>query len=80
MIEPENKKDNYMVASQVAQNIMSEWEAIEQYYLLIQWLEKFNDIKGIEAVEEIISDEKNHAMLLRELVQRYDGNIPMAKD
>ena len=80
MIEPENKKDNYMVASQVAQNIMSEWEAIEQYYLLIQWLEKFNDIKGIETVEEIISDEKNHAMLLRELVQRYDGDIPMAKD
>ena len=69
-----------MVASQVAQNIMSEWEAIEQYYLLIQWLEKFNDIKGIETVEEIISDEKNHAMLLRELVQRYDGDIPMAKD
>ena len=80
MIEPENKRDNYMVASQVAQNIMSEWEAVEQYYLLIQWLEKFNDIKGIETVEEIISDEKNHAMLLRELVQRYDGNIPMAKD
>lgn len=80
MITPQNEKDKYMVASQVADNIQSEWEAISQYYLLIQWLKEFGDEESIGHVEEIISDEKNHAMLLRKIVRKYDGDIPVAKD
>lgn len=80
MITPQNEKDKYMVASQVADNIQSEWEAVSQYYLLIQWLKEFGDEESIGHVEEIISDEKNHAMLLRKIVRKYDGDIPVAKD
>ena len=80
MIEPQNCKDKYMVASQIAGNIQSEWEAIDQYYLLIQWLKEFGDSESIAHIEEIISDEKNHAMLLRKIVRKYDGDIPVAKD
>ena len=80
MITPQNEKDKYMVASQIADNIQSEWEAISQYYLLIQWLKEFGDEESIGHVEEIISDEKNHAMLLRKIVRKYDGDIPVAKD
>lgn len=80
MIAPQNTDDKFMVASQIAENIQSEWEAINQYYLLIQWLKKYNDVESISHVAEIISDEKNHAMLLRKIVRKYDGNIQMAKD
>lgn len=80
MIEPQNNNDKLMVANQISENIRSEWEAIGQYYLLIQWLKEFGDKESIEHIEEIISDEKNHAMLLRKIVRKYDGDIPMAKD
>ena len=80
MVQPQNTEDKLMVASQIADNIQSEWEAVSQYYLLIQWLKEYNDVESIRHVEEIISDEKNHAMLLRKIVRKYDGNIPMAKD
>jgi ferritin-like metal-binding protein YciE len=80
MITPQNERDKYMVASQVADNIQSEWEAVSQYYLLLQWLKEFGDEESIGHVEEIISDEKNHAMLLRKIVRKYDGDIPVAKD
>lgn len=80
MIQPQNLTDRYMVASQIAGNIQSEWEAIDQYYLLIQWLEQYSDRESIAHIEEIISDEKNHAMLLRRIARKYDGNIAPAKD
>lgn len=80
MIRPQNINDKFMVASQIAGNIQSEWEAIDQYYLLIQWLSQYGDYESIDHVKEIISDEKNHAMLLRKIARKYDGNIPMAKD
>lgn len=80
MIQPQNTNDKFMVANQISENIRSEWEAISNYYLLIQWLKEFGDRESIEHVEEIISDEKNHAMLLRKIIRKYDGDIPVAKD
>ena len=80
MIIPENTSDHYMIASQISENIESEWEAITQYYLLIQWLKQVGDHESISHIEEIISDEKNHAMLLRKIIKKYDGDIPTAKD
>ena len=35
---------------------------------------------SIDHIREIISDEKQHAMLLRNIIKKYDGNIEMAKD
>lgn len=80
MIVPQNKRDKFMVASQIADNIQSEWEAVSQYYLLLQWLKQYGDKESISHVEEIISDEKNHAMLLRKIARKYDGDILIAKD
>lgn len=80
MIQPQNHEDRYMVANQISDNIQAEWEAVSQYYLLIQWLKEYGDKESIGHIEEIISDEKNHAMLLRKILRKYDGDIPVAKD
>lgn len=74
-------KDSKMtVASQVSLNIKGEYDAIEGYNKLIPFFEMYGDQDAIDHVREIISDEKNHAMLLNEILLRYDGDIPVAKD
>lgn len=75
-----NDDDKLAVASQVSLNIEGEWDAIRGYDLLLQFLEKYNDQESIDHVREIISDEKNHAMLLRDILLKYDGDIPVAED
>lgn len=75
-----NSDDKLAVASQVSLNIEGEWDAIRGYDLLLQFLEKYNDQESIDHVREIISDEKNHAMLLRDILLKYDGDIPVAED
>lgn len=75
-----NDDDKLAVASQVSLNIEGEWDAVRGYDLLLQFLEKYNDEESIEHVREIISDEKNHAMLLRDILLKYDGDIPVAED
>ena len=75
-----NNDDKLAVASQVSLNIEGEWDAIRGYDLLLQFLDKYNDQESIDHVREIISDEKNHAMLLRDILLKYDGDIPVAKD
>ena len=75
-----NNDDKLAVSSQVSLNIEGEWDAIRGYDLLLQFLEKYNDQESIDHVREIISDEKNHAMLLRDILLKYDGDIPVAED
>lgn len=75
-----NNDDKLAVASQVSLNIEGEWDAIRGYDLLLKFLEKYNDQESIDHVREIISDEKNHAMLLRDILLKYDGDIPVAED
>lgn len=72
--------DNQTVASQIAINIEGEWDAIEGYQKLIPFLEAKGDSEAVEQVREIISDELNHAEVLREIMRRYDGDIETAKD
>ncbi|MBQ2856686.1 MAG: hypothetical protein IJE78_06120 [Bacteroidaceae bacterium] len=72
--------DNQTVASQIALNIEDEWSAIEGYQKLIPFFEQKGDLSAIEQVREIISDELNHAEVLREIMRRYDGNIETAED
>ena len=75
-----DEKDDHTIASQIALNIEAEWDAIEGYQKLIPFLKLKNDQEAIDHVREIISDELNHAELLREIIRKYDGNIETAED
>lgn len=69
---------NYPVAKIIAALIEDEWEAIEGYIGILE--NGGLDGKDIEQIEEIISDEKQHAEVLAEIAKKYDGNIPVAED
>ena len=75
-----DKDSKYTVASQIALNLEGENDAIDGYMKLIPWLEKYDDRESIDTIREIVSDEKNHKMLLNKMLLKYDGNIEMAKD
>lgn len=75
-----DEKDDQTVAAQIALNIEAEWDAIEGYQKLIPFLQKKGDQAAVDQVREIISDELNHAEVLREIMRRYDGNIETAED
>ena len=72
--------DDQTVASQIALNIEAEWDAIEGYQKLIPFFEAKADSEAIAQVREIISDELNHAEVLREIMRRYDNNIETAEE
>ena len=77
ILDTENK---YTTASQIALNLEGEWDAIEGYQKLIPFFELHRDNDSIEKIREIISDELNHAEVLREIMNKYDGDIPTNKD
>lgn len=72
--------DKQTVATQIAINVEAEWDAIEGYQKLISFFEASGDQAAIDQVREIISDELNHAEVLREIMKRYDGGIETAED
>lgn len=73
-------EDKFTVASQIAVNIKGEWDAIDGYDKLIPFLEAQGDAEAVDQVKEIISDELNHAEVLREIMKRYDEGIETAED
>ena len=73
VLDNENK---HVTASQIALNLKGEWDAIEGYQKLIPFFEMHHDNEAIDQIREIISDELNHAEVLREIMRRYDGDIP----
>ena len=73
-------EDKFTIASQIAVNIKAEWDAIDGYDKLIPFFEAQGDQEAIDQVKEIISDELNHAQVLREIIKRYDEGIETAKD
>ena len=75
-----NEDDDYTIASQIAMNNKAEWDAIEGYQKLIPFLEARGDQESVDHVREIISDELNHAELLRGIMRKYDKDIPTNKD
>ena len=75
-----NEDDDYTIASQIAMNNKAEWDAIEGYQKLIPFLEARGDSESVDHIREIISDELNHAEVLREIMSKYDGNIPTNKE
>lgn len=72
---------NREIAVEIAKNVKDEWEAIEGYQKLLETL-KANDAdeETVAQVEEIISDELNHAEVLRKEMKKYDGGIETAED
>ena len=68
---------DYNVAAGIAANMADEAEAIQGYLELMKIIIDPEDKK---ILAEIISDEKNHAHLLRDMSLKYDGNIKEAED
>ena len=75
-----DENDDQTIAAQIALNTEAEWDAIEGYQKLIPFLMKRGDMESVEQVREIISDELNHAELLRAMMKKYDGGIETAED
>lgn len=71
---------DYTVASQIAFNLKGEFDAIENYDKLIPFFIKHGDTDSVDKIREIISDENNHAEVLKEIIKKYDGNIPTKAD
>jgi rubrerythrin len=69
---------NYPLAKIIAALIEDEWEAIEGYVGILE--AGGLDEKDIAQIEEIISDEKEHAERLAEISRKYDGDIAPAED
>ncbi|MCL2001992.1 hypothetical protein FWG76_01120 [Candidatus Saccharibacteria bacterium] len=69
--------ENFNLAAMIAKNAADEEEAIQGYYELMPLI---MDKADQDVIKEIISDEKNHAMLLRKMMAKYDSNIPVATD
>lgn len=77
VLDNDNK---FTTASQIALNLQGEWDAIEGYNKLIPFFELHGDQESIDHIREIISDELNHAEILRGILSKYDGNIETAED
>ncbi len=69
--------ENYELAALLAKNAADEETAIQGYYEL---LPKIMSAEDQAVIKEIISDEKNHQMLLTKMMLKYDSNIVMAED
>ena len=76
VLDNDNK---FTTASQIALNLQGEWGAIEGYDKLIPFFELHGDQESIDHIREIISDELNHAEILRGILSKYDGDIPTNK-
>lgn len=71
--------NKHTTAAEIALNLQGEWNAIEGYQKLIPFFELHEDHTSIDEIREIISDELNHAEKLREIMRKYDGDIPTNK-
>ena len=78
--DPGIKYDKSDIAAQVSINYEGECDAITGYYKLIPFLKSVGDEESVNQIIEIIKDEKNHQMKLKELQAKYDGGIPTPKD
>lgn len=76
VLDNENK---FTTASQIALNLKGEWDAVEGYQKLIPFFEMHDDQESIDHIREIISDELNHAEILRDIMRKYDEDIPTNK-
>ena len=70
-------KSKNSIAALIAENNQSEQDAIKNYEVLISCLKDVGaSDEQLAVIEEIISDEKNHTVLLNQLLQEYDEIEP----
>ena len=70
-------KSKNSIAALIAENNQSEQDAIKNYEVLLSCLKDVGATdEQLAVIEEIISDEKNHTVLLNQLLQEYDEIEP----
>lgn len=81
-ITPEQKEryERRCIAHSIVENMEDEAEAIKNYFPLIGSLEDGGYRKAANIIREIVSDEKNHLLVLQGMLQEFDGDIPVAED
>jgi rubrerythrin len=72
-------KSNHFTAAEISRQIKGEAEAVLEYehFLGICQDLTHNDVMEIQ---EIISDEKNHLLILQAMAKRHDGGIAASPD
>lgn len=69
--------DKKSIADLIAQNDADELDAIANYETLIARLQQIDaDEEDIEDIKHIIEEEKEHNLILNNMLQKYDGIIP----
>ena len=72
-----DEKSKNSIAALIAENNQSELDAIKNYEVLISCLKDVGaSDKQIAAVEEVIADEKNHIIVLNDLLKDFDDIEP----
>lgn len=67
-------------AELIVENMEAEPDAMKKYLPLLNVLEENGYKKAAGLIREIISDEKNHLLILQGMLQEFDGDIPVADD
>lgn len=67
-------------AELIVENMKAEPDAIKKYLPLLNALEEGGYKRAAGLIREIISDEKNHLLILQGMLQEFDGDIPVADD
>lgn len=70
-------KSKNSIAALIAENNQGEQDAIKDYEVLLSCMKdaKASD-EQLAVIEEIIADEKNHTLLLNQLLQDFDEIEP----
>ena len=76
--EEEKKWARQRCAELIAENMEDESEVIKKYLPLLFNLENNGFKKAAVSIREIISDAKNHLLILQGLLLEFDGDIPVA--
>lgn len=76
----EKKWQKQRCAELIVENMEAEPDAIKKYLPLLNMLEEGGYKKAADLIREIISDEKNHLLILQGLLLEFDGDIPVADD
>ena len=68
-------KPEYYIAEEIARNIQAEGDAIKKYMELLGMLRPDEDAGAIEALRDIVAEEKKHVEILQKMQMAYDGCI-----
>lgn len=79
-MEEQKKWTKQRCAELIVENMEAEPDAIKKYLPLLNLLNEGGYKKAADLIREIISDEKNHLLILQGMLLEFDGDIPVAED